>query len=70
MNSLNKLNSNTLRQLFRLSAPNGTQYSVHAPQTRFFSEKKRHVITKEQMKNEMLEHDYMDLEILYHGQKP
>ena len=27
------------------------------------------VITKEQMKNEMLEHDYFDTEILYHGMK-
>lgn len=25
------------------------------------------VITKQQMKNEMLEHDYFDTEILYHG---
>lgn len=27
------------------------------------------VITKEQMKVEMLEHDYFDTEILYHGMK-
>lgn len=31
--------------------------------------KKRPVITKEQMKIEMLEHDYFDTEILYHGMK-
>ena len=30
---------------------------------------KRPVITKEQMKIEMLEHDYFDTEILYHGMK-
>jgi hypothetical protein len=32
-------------------------------------EKKKLVITKEQMKTEMLEHDYFDTEILYHGMK-
>lgn len=27
------------------------------------------VVTKEQLKAEMLEHDYFDTEILYHGMK-
>jgi len=70
MFNLNHTTKGTLFLLAKRRQPSPHMINLYRMSTSDSDGKKKPpVITKEQMKIEMLEHDYFDTEILYHGMK-